>query len=241
MGRGENTFSLRDSVFTPAAITDPVQEILGPIWLDPCSHPNSIVPALVRYYLPEYAPGFSMNTPIVMPATPKTLTHRTKEKRNGVEVEVEHHVPIVVPAHVAVVGDGLVLPWGPGGLVFVNPPYSNLSEEPWFLRALRGAELEHAMSLFEKGGRKRLTPTPSFGEEFVWFVPVRTAGSWWQLDVVQTATMITFLNFRVQHVNEPHPSPFHQCLIYRGPRGRLWKERATKLFGWTVAPDEVSF
>jgi hypothetical protein len=231
VGRAENTFSLRDAVFTPASITDPIQTILGPIGLDPCSHPHSPVPAAVRYYLPEYTPpGFPQGEPV--PMTSATV--------GGIG---EIGEIVTTPPHIAVAGDGLVMPWGPGlGLVFINPPYSKLSEEPWFLRALRGVELEQAHAAADGAHeKKRRLPTPSFAEELVWFVPVRTAGSWWQVDVVRVANMITFLNFRVRHVGEKHASPFHQALIYRGPRAAWWKERAEKMLGWTVPPDEVPF
>lgn len=233
MGRGENTFSLRDSVFTPPSILDPVQEILGPIGLDPCSHPHSIVPARLRYYLPEYAPpGMPHGEPLHVPSFPHTLVHTRVDKYGKEHVT---RTPIVVPAHLAVVGDGLDLPWGPGlGLTFLNPPYSKLSEQPWFLRALGLLESHEVRSIPSKGERKRTAPTQAHPNEVVWFVPVRTAGSWWQTDVVNVADAITFLRFRVQHVGEPDPSPFHQCLVYRGPRADLWREKATKLLGWTI-------
>lgn len=219
MGRAENTFSTRDSVGTPQEIIEPIVEILGPIGLDPCSHPGSIVPAAVRFYLPEYAPpGMPHGEPVPMPASG------------------------AAPAHVAIVGDGLVLPWGPGlGLVYVNPPYSRLSSEPWFLRALPHESAEHLRKLSGKGERQRDAAPPANPDETVWLVPVRTAGSWWQRDLVGVADRITFLDFRVQHVGEPDPSPFHQALAYRGPRAKLWHERATKMLGWTVPPEEVPF
>lgn len=216
MGRAENTFSTRDSVGTPKEIIEPIVEILGPIGLDPCSHPGSIVPAATRFYLPEYAPpGMPHGTPVAMPATGST------------------------PAHVAVVGDGLVLPWGPGfGLVYVNPPYSRLSSEPWLLRALPHGE--DVRKLAGKGERRRDAASYAAPDEIVWLLPVRTAGSWWQTDLVAAANMITFLDFRVQHVGEADPSPFHQALAYRGSRAELWQERATEMLGWTVDPKYIA-
>lgn len=234
MGKAEHHFSTRDEVFTPAQVTDAIQAILGPIGLDPCSHPNSVVPARVRYYLPEYAPSFPVGTPVQLPATPRTLVVKDAK---GV---VTYH-PVVVPAHIAVVGDGLVLPWGPLGLVFVNPPYSRLSDQPWFLRALpTDADFIDLRDAPPEGARRRELAQVARPDEVVWLVPVRTAGSWWQFDVVRVADMITFLDFRVHHVGEKDPSPFHQCLVYRGPRARLWQEKAQKMLGWTVAPREAS-
>lgn len=230
MGKGENTFSLRDSVFTPMSILEPCIDILGPIGLDPCSHPHSIVPAAVRYYLPEYCPqGFPIGTPVAMPSV--TI--------NGVGEACEI---VTTPPHIAVAGDGLVMPWGPGlGWTFINPPYSKLSKQPWFLRALNEIEFVLVRDAPEGSEPRRDFAPIARPDETVWFVPVRTAGSWWQHDVVRVADMITFLRFRVQHVGEKFGSPFHQCLIYRGPRARLWKEQATKRLGWTVAPEECPF
>jgi hypothetical protein len=217
MGKNENTLSTRDSVGTPPDVFDLIVDILGPIGLDPCSHPSSLVPARVRFYLPEYAPGFIIGQPVSMP-------------KNG-----------AVPAHIAVVGNGLLLPWGGCGLVYVNPPYSNLSADPWIIRALPQLELGIVHAMPKKGEHRRWLPTPALPDEIVWLLPVRTAGSWWQHDLVHTADMITCLNFRVKHTGEPDPSPFHQCLAYRGPRARLWKEKAEKMLGWTVRPQEIAF
>jgi hypothetical protein len=106
-------------------------------------------------------------------------------------------------------GDALEVSWGGMGLTFWNPPYSRLSRAPWVLKALEA-------------------------DEAIGFLPVRTAGAWWQKQVTKH-TLVTFLNFRVKHVAEKDPSPFHQCLIYQGPRAELWKKRADRL-GWTVRP-----
>lgn len=217
MGKGENTFSERDRVGTPPRVFDAIRHILGPIGLDPCSHPGSQVPAKVRYYLPEYAPP---GMPQVFPMPAYGLT----------------------PAHVAVIGDGLVLPWRGFGLVYVNPPYSALSEDPWILR---GAGDQQEFDVLRerpgKGERKRKHAPAGAPDEIVWLLPVRTAGSWWQVDLVNIADQITFLNFRVKHTNEPDPSPFHQALAYRGPRAKHWKERAEALLGWTIPPQEIPF
>lgn len=220
MGRSENTFSERDSVGTPPEVYEPIVHMLGPIGLDPCSHPGSQVPAKVRYYLPEYAPpGMPHGTPVAMPAHGK------------------------VPAHLAVVGDGLVLPWGPGlGLVYVNPPYSKLSEQPWILRGHSMQESFDAIrSMPGKGERKRKPASIGSPDEIMWFLPARTVGSWWQVDLVQTADVVTFLKFRVQHTGEADPAPFHQVLAYRGPRARDWKKFAHRELGWTVPTEEIPF
>lgn len=219
MGKSENTFSERDSVGTPPRVFNEIIRILGPIGLDPCSHPGSLVPARVRYYLEQYAP-------VGMP--------------QGVPVQM--HVRGAVPAHVAVVGSGLVLPWGPGlGLVYVNPPYSVLSAAPWILRGMNTqAEFDRVLALPEKGERKRQLAVCGAPDEIVWLLPVRTAGSWWQHDLWETADAITFLNFRVQHTGEPDPSPFHQTLAYRGPRAAHWKREAERTLGRTFMTQEAA-
>lgn len=218
MGKSENTFSERDSVGTPPDIFEPIIDILGPIGLDPCSHPGSLVPAAVRYYLPQYAPaGMLHGVPTRLPA-------------NG-----------LIPAHIAVVGNGLTMPWGPGlGLVYCNAPYSRLKSDPWILRAQSVQALIDALRAALKAHSQRRAPTtPGCPDETVWLLPTRTAGSWWQIDLVGTADVITFLDRRVKHTGEPDPSPFHQVLAYRGPRARLWKERAEKTLGWSVYTREL--
>jgi hypothetical protein len=222
MGKGENTFSVRDAVGTPPKVFNLIEQVLGPIGLDPCSHPGSEVPARIRYYLPQYAP----------PGMPQ-----------GVYVPMAGYGR--TPAHHAMVGDGLVLPWGPGmGLVYVNPPYNPLDTEPWILRALSTqAAFDYVRNLALQRTR-RLEGTPGCPDELVWLLPVRTAGSWWQTDLVQVADVITFLNFRVHHTGEDSTAPFHQCLAYRGPRAEMWARamRTTQIehgkmgIGHTIQP-----
>lgn len=218
MGKGEHQVSTRDAVGTPPKIFNLIEEVLGPIGLDPCSHPGSEVPARIRYYLPQYAPpGMPHGVFVPMPAYGRT------------------------PAHHAMVGDGLILPWGPGyGLVYVNPPYSPLDTEPWILRALahQGA-FDHVRNLAPQRTRRN-EGTPGCPDEAVYLLPVRTAGSWWQFDLIQTADVITFLGFRVHHTGEDSSAPFHQCLTYRGPRAEMWAEAMRKRgVGWTVQPRQL--
>lgn len=46
-----------DAVMTPSYILDAVERVLGPIGLDPCSNPKSIVRSATAVMLPEYAPA----------------------------------------------------------------------------------------------------------------------------------------------------------------------------------------
>lgn len=110
---------------------------------------------------------------------------------------------------------GLDFDWSGMGLVFVNPPYSLLPKEPW----VEKARLE--------------------ADEAVLFLPVRTAGAWWQ-DEVSRCQAVTFLRGRVTHDGQEQGAPFHQALVYCGPRADLWVEKMSTL-GWTVrgAPYEA--
>jgi len=49
------------------------------------------------------------------------------------------------------------------------------------------------------------------------FVPVRTSGSAWQEYGFHTDAAC-YLKFRVKHDYEDSTSPFHQALLYYGPR-----------------------
>lgn len=46
-----------DEVMTPSFLLDAIVRVLGPIGLDPCSHPRSIVPSTTAIMLPKYAPA----------------------------------------------------------------------------------------------------------------------------------------------------------------------------------------
>jgi len=64
VGKGENRVrsakgegQSNDEVMTPDSILGPITRVLGPIGLDPCSHPKSIVPSTTAIMLPKYAPA----------------------------------------------------------------------------------------------------------------------------------------------------------------------------------------
>jgi hypothetical protein len=165
MGKAENIVrtdgKTRNEVMTPSAILEPVMRLLGPIGLDPCSNPNSIVVSNTAVMLPEYAPAVAQ------------FAQRT------------------------VYADGLQIVWRGHGLVFVNPPYSDPLMEYFLAKAIR-----------EFLGT---------GEEIVFLVPHRTANRYWP----KTAGLFDLkieLYDRVQHHGEKHRSPFHQVLLYAGPR-----------------------
>lgn len=109
-------------------------------------------------------------------------------------------------------GDGLKLHWGGYGLVYVNPPYSRLATDPWIAKARTEAD------------------------EALLLLPVRTSGAWWQ-DDVRRCQAVTFLRGRVTHTGAEHGAPFHQCLVYCGPRALAWRQHAARhaeRLGWTI-------
>ncbi len=121
-------------------------------------------------------------------------------------------------------GDGLALDWSGRGLMFCNPPYSDV--EPW-------AEKRHE------------------ADEVVYFVPVRTANKWWAR-TFDDADAICFLYDRVKHVDMKAHADFHQCLVYYGPRTRVFFEGLHNKLGrvyvherhwttaWTLAAGEAA-
>lgn len=180
VGKNENTLNTNDAVCTPPEIFEPILAALGPIGFDPCSHPASNVPAATQVLLPRYWTDPDKPPP--------------SEEQNGETLVLW--------------GSGLDFHWGGMGLVFVNPPYSELSKKPWIAKARDEAD------------------------EAVLFLPVRTAGAWWQ-DEITRCQAITFLRGRITHDGETVGAPFHQCLVYCGPRVEQWLPHAVKL-GWTV-------
>lgn len=167
---------------------------------------------------------FSLNDTV---GTPREILDPIVEILGPIGLDPCFHPKAIVPARIAILlpeygvgdrvlangthvfeGSGLDLPWGGFGLTFVNPPYSLLSKEPWIQKARDEAD------------------------EAVLFLPVRTAGAWWQ-DEISRCGAVTFLRGRVTHIDAPTGAPFHQCLVYCGPRVEFWKHAARKRFGWT--------
>lgn len=189
MGRSEHTFSEQDTCCTPPEIWEPIVAALGPIQLDPCSHPVSSVPAATRVLLPE----LYWTDPVKPPPRYEDCGD-----------------------HDVMWADGTKIQWRGCGLTWYQPPYSQLA------RNRRWHELS-----FE-------------ADEMAGMLPVRTATSWWQ-DQVVFYSAITFLRKRVRHENtfnrkgEPtdDTAPFGQALVYHGPRVQRWIE-TIGLLGHTV-------
>lgn len=113
--------------------------------------------------------------------------------------------PPALAQSIRYVADGFSEPWP--GLVWLNPPYSQLSKVPWML----------AFSKVERG---------------VALVPVRTTARWWQNEVTKSDA-VTFLKRRLTHLGETSTAPFPQALVYRGLNPREWALKIRHL-GWTV-------
>lgn len=54
VGKKENELTINDTWGTPKYLLEAIVSTLGPIGLDPCSHPDAIVPCKQAVMLPEY-------------------------------------------------------------------------------------------------------------------------------------------------------------------------------------------
>lgn len=99
---------------TPGPLLEPVYALAdGPVAMDPCSNPSSIVKAKTHTMLPENIRMAEEEGP--------WLTEFLR--RNGGIVKT---------------GDGLKHPWSTSGIVFVNPPFGSIPV--WMERAAEEAE-----------------------------------------------------------------------------------------------------
>lgn len=105
------------------------------------------------------------------------------------------------PSCVALDRGGLEASWAScvgdrDGLVYVNPPYSQLRQ--WLMKC---ADESHAESTLE----------------IVALIPARTDTRAWH-GSVSTADAVCFWRGRITFVGAQHPAPFPSALIYWGPR-----------------------
>lgn len=99
-------------------------------------------------------------------------------------------------ANFTVEDDGLQRFW-PIGLVYVNPPYSQLRK--WLAHcAARGTT----------------------GAEIIALVPARTDTRAWH-ESATTARAVCFWRGRLRFVGALHPAPFPSAVLYWGPYGKL--------------------
>ena len=113
MGKSEHTLSKQDTVCTPEAIWGPIVAALGPIGLDPTSHPASTVPAQTQILLPDLY-----------------------------WTDPDHEAPPVSEYgdHDVLWGDGLNYSWKGCGLVWGNFPYSLLGKRKFIWKAQHEAD-----------------------------------------------------------------------------------------------------
>jgi len=122
MGKKENQLNPNDEVCTPPAIYERVLKALGVdrFSFDPCSHPDSTIPADYRVLLPKYE---RLSSPISLP--------------DGTSVRIaDYHASDLI------YGDGLKLSWE-DQLPWLNPPYSQLQypkKYPWLEKLSKEAE-----------------------------------------------------------------------------------------------------
>lgn len=104
MGKAEHILGVDDTHCTPRYLLDPIEEKLGPIGLDPCSHPRSVVNSELAVMLPLYQIG----------VRPDVMLETYAKGARMIEF-----------------GDGFAKVWNGHGLVFVNSPYSELDRWLW--------------------------------------------------------------------------------------------------------------
>lgn len=95
------------------------------------------------------------------------------------------------------VGENFDAPWGSDGLVFVNGPWS------------------HCDKTTEKVFKDCT--------ESIQLLPVRTSSVYWEL-YVWPSPYICFWYGRMQFEGAKYIAPFHNALVYNGPRPELFKE-----------------
>ncbi len=145
--------------------------------------------------------------------TPARIYAPLVEFFGGIGLDPCGHPDSPVPARSRVFWperDGLRISWGGHGLVYVNPPYSQLHREHRWI--LKGEE----------------------ADECVWLVKANTTSQWFQRGLANLASLITFLKFRVHFANQKDSVPWHSVLAYRGPRAAVWLAEIEPLMGFTV-------
>ena len=147
----KNAEARTDEWLTPPEIVAALHK-LGPVVLDPCSHPRSVV---------------------------------------GAELTIDAAEGL----------DGLAFPWEVEGLIYVNPPYSNLGD--WLAKCAEESSRE--------------------GVEIVALVPPRTDTAAFQACVFGVASAICFPKGRISFLSgasgerrKGNDTP--SCVIYYGPR-----------------------
>lgn len=170
MGKAENKLGADDTWATSHELLDGIAG-LGEIGLDPCSHPRSVVRSREAVLLPSWKYARDAVGQFEVPMR---------------ELHFEE-VPRPVNAGSTILGDGLAEKWDGRGLVYWNPPYSELG-----LWLLKGA---------------------TEGDTSLGLVPIRSGNKeWWPANTADVRCDLprqTFLGAAVH-------APFHLCLLWWG-------------------------
>jgi phage N-6-adenine-methyltransferase len=108
--------------------------------------------------------------------------------------------------------DGLSTRWWGNGLVYCNPPYSNVSD--WVNKATRES-VE--------------------GAEIIMLVPARPDTRWWHDNIAIGADAVCFWKGRLKFKGAPASAPFPSAIVYWGSRVEVF-ERVFSPYGWVVRP-----
>lgn len=170
MGKNENKLGTDDTWPTSYELLEGISG-LGPIGLDPCSHPRSVVRSREAILLPSWKYARDADGGFSHP-----LRELTPELR-----------PRPINAETVIYGDGLKERWDGRGLVFSNPPYSELGL--WLAKAAREGDSTLVLAPIRSGNKE--------------WAPANTA------DVRCDLPRQTFLGADVH-------APFHLCLLWWG-------------------------
>lgn len=135
MGKAENKLGVDDTWATSQELLAGIAP-LGPIGLDPCSHPKSIVCSRQAVLLPQWK--------------------YARRPDGGYEVPLRelavHERQVPAHADAVIYGNGLELPWDGHDLVYVNPPYSELGL--WLAKAAREGDRTLVLAPIRSGNKE---------------------------------------------------------------------------------------
>jgi len=104
--------------------------------------------------------------------------------------------------------DGLKQPWD--GVAWCNPPYTNHQAHAWIQKGINEVKQN------------------SNCERVIYLLPVRTDTKLWHRVIMRHASMITFLegrlNFKRPDRDHPNPAPFPSCIVEFEKLHAIWIE-----------------
>jgi len=196
MGKSEHHLTVNDTHGTPENILRVITKVLGPIGLDPFSHPDAIVPCELAIMLPCMTHARCVlcgwSTSVMHMPGEAPMKCETKNCISEITLATSTPPPSPFAKHTEY-GDGLSFCWDGHGLNYSNGPYSIL--DVWCKKAARE------------------------GDENVLLVPARTGNVSWP-EGAGLADVEVRLG-RVTHRGSKTHAPFHQLLLYYGKRVEL--------------------